>query len=312
VVSKGTIEAVRFRHIEVATEQLAQECKAMLSSGSIDFAALAASVSMCESSKNKGGEVGWVSVGKSEAANTELTQVPRELTNAACFMNKGDISIVSSRREIPAVGVPEGTVTWHVMQLLDVNNALNPTLKKRRKENYKALKGVNENSEREAKETMSYFIETMGCQMNVADSERMEGQLQDLGYARTENFTDASVIILNTCSIRDHAEQKVYSYVGPHALRKRQGDDLTIVVAGCVAQQEGEVLARRFPEIDIVMGPQYANRIGDLLESVADGNQVVATDPIYQSEDSTAARRKSDVSAWVNVIYGEYVMMLWL
>jgi tRNA-2-methylthio-N6-dimethylallyladenosine synthase len=76
------------------------------------------------------------------------------------------------------------------------------------------------------------------------------------------------------------------------------------VVAGCVAQQEGEALLRRVPELDLVMGPQHANRLQDLLEQVLDGNQVVATDPIDIMEDITKPRRDSDVTAWVNVIYG--------
>eukprot|EP00595_Chromulina_sp_UTEXLB2642_P002048 CAMPEP_0196763902 /NCGR_PEP_ID=MMETSP1095-20130614/4978_1 /TAXON_ID=96789 ORGANISM="Chromulina nebulosa, Strain UTEXLB2642" /NCGR_SAMPLE_ID=MMETSP1095 /ASSEMBLY_ACC=CAM_ASM_000446 /LENGTH=432 /DNA_ID=CAMNT_0042118123 /DNA_START=165 /DNA_END=1463 /DNA_ORIENTATION=+ len=145
----------------------------------------------------------------------------------------------------------------------------------------------------------------MGCQMNVADSERMESQLISLGYQSTIESNKANVILLNTCSIRDHAEQKVYSYLGPHALRKRKGENVSIVVAGCVAQQEGELLTRRFPEIDIVMGPQYANRLSDLLETVIEsGDQIVATEPIYQMEDNIRPTRKSDVIAYVNVIYG--------
>ena len=127
---------------------------------------------------------------------------------------------------------------------------------------------------------------------------------------------------------------QVYSYLGPHAQRKRKGEKVTIVVAGCVAQQEGRNITRRFPEVDIVMGPQYANRcllspplqltlaytnnptlpllllhllygrLQDLLEAAADGYQVVAVDPSYQTEDSLPALRGSDVSAFVNVIYG--------
>ena len=100
---------------------------------------------------------------------------------------------------------------------------------------------------------------TMGCQMNAADSERLEGGLLDLGMTEASEPKDADVIILNTCSIREH-EAKVYSYVGPQAKRKRDGEDVTIVVAGCVAQQEGARLLRRAPEVDVVMGPQYANR----------------------------------------------------
>mmetsp|Transcript_25555 Transcript_25555/g.43631 ORF Transcript_25555/g.43631 Transcript_25555/m.43631 type:complete len:779 (-) Transcript_25555:99-2435(-) len=176
---------------------------------------------------------------------------------------------------------------------------------------------------------LTYKIETMGCQMNSADSERIEGQLMSLGIrplldnemkeveVKTDNDglmqetkrikqekKKPDVIVLNTCSIRDHAEQKVYSYLGPHAKRKRDGEDITIIVAGCVAQQEGQSLLRRVPEIDLVMGPQYANRISDLLEDVANGNQVVATEASHIMEDSTKPRRQSSVAAWVNIIYG--------
>ncbi|KAL7546633.1 hypothetical protein ACHAWF_009966 [Thalassiosira exigua] len=191
---------------------------------------------------------------------------------------------------------------------------------------------VEQGSDESAAKTtldLTYKIETMGCQMNAADSERMEGQLASLGLRplgddETEEFEveldndglmketkvarrekrKPDVVVLNTCSIRDHAEQKVYSYLGPHAKRKRAGEDVTIIVAGCVAQQEGQSLLRRVPEIDLVMGPQYANRISDLLEDVANGNQVVATEATHIMEDSTKPRRQSEVCAWVNVIYG--------
>jgi tRNA-2-methylthio-N6-dimethylallyladenosine synthase len=144
----------------------------------------------------------------------------------------------------------------------------------------------------------------MGCQMNAADAERMEGQLRALGFQRADDPSDAQVLVLNTCSIREHAEAKVYSYLGPHAKRKNAGEDVAIVVAGCVAQQEGEALLRRVPEIDMVMGPQYANRLGDLLEGVFNGNQIVATAPTHIMEDPTQPQRASSVCAWVNVIYG--------
>merc|ERR1719183_3323730 len=144
----------------------------------------------------------------------------------------------------------------------------------------------------------------MGCQMNSADSERIAGQLESMGMVRTENSLAANVVVYNTCSIRDHAEQKVYSYIGPQAERKRKGESVAIVVAGCVAQQEGDKLLRRVPEIDLVMGPQYANRISDLLEDVINGNQVVATEAVPISEDMTKPRRDSEISAWVNIIYG--------
>lgn len=140
--------------------------------------------------------------------------------------------------------------------------------------------------------------------MNKADSERMAGILQSMGFEYTDNPDEAKILVYNTCTIRDNAEQKVYSYLGKQAKRKHSDPDLTIVVAGCVAQQEGEKLLRRVPEVDLVMGPQYANRLDSLLEQVFAGNQVVATEPVYIYEDITKPRRESDVTAWVNVIYG--------
>ena len=150
-----------------------------------------------------------------------------------------------------------------------------------------------------------YHIHTFGCQMNLADSERMAGVLESLGYSCAEDASSADVLIYNTCSIREKAEFKLYSALGRQAKRKRQHmGDLKIVVAGCVAAQEGEALLRRVPELDLVMGPHHANRLGDLLAQVDQGNQVVATEHIDISEDITVARRDSDITAWVNVIYG--------
>lgn len=149
-----------------------------------------------------------------------------------------------------------------------------------------------------------YHITTFGCQMNKADSERMAGILEDMGFDWSEDPNDANLVLYNTCTIRDNAEQKVYSYLGRQAKRKHEQPDLTLVVAGCVAQQEGEALLRRVPELDLVMGPQHANRLQDLLEQVFDGNQIVATEPIHIVEDITKPRRDSTVTAWVNVIYG--------
>jgi tRNA-i(6)A37 thiotransferase enzyme MiaB len=150
----------------------------------------------------------------------------------------------------------------------------------------------------------TYHIVTFGCQMNKADSERMAGVLETMGYTYTDDIDQADVVVYNTCSIRDNAEQKVYSYLGKQAKRKHTNPDLTLVVAGCVAQQEGEKLLRRVPEVDIVMGPQYANRLGDLLQQVWQGHQVVATEEIVIEEDITKPRRDSRITAWVNVIYG--------
>ena len=152
--------------------------------------------------------------------------------------------------------------------------------------------------------TRRYHITTFGCQMNKADSERMAGILETMGFEWSASPDQADLVLYNTCSIRDNAEQKVYSYLGKQAIRKRTQPGLTLVVAGCVAQQEGEALLRRVPELDLVMGPQHANRLQDLLEQVFAGNQVAATEAVHIMEDITKPRRDSSVTAWVNVIYG--------
>ncbi|MBF2029207.1 MAG: tRNA (N6-isopentenyl adenosine(37)-C2)-methylthiotransferase MiaB [Oscillatoriales cyanobacterium C42_A2020_001] len=149
-----------------------------------------------------------------------------------------------------------------------------------------------------------YHITTFGCQMNKADSERMAGILEKMGFEWADEPENANLVLYNTCTIRDNAEQKVYSYLGRQAKRKQEQPDLTLVVAGCVAQQEGEKLLRRVPELDLVMGPQHASQLESLLEQVFNGNQVVATEPVHIMEDITKPRRDSAVTAWVNVIYG--------
>jgi tRNA-2-methylthio-N6-dimethylallyladenosine synthase len=149
-----------------------------------------------------------------------------------------------------------------------------------------------------------YHITTFGCQMNKADSERMGGILESMGFHWCEDPLTADLVVYNTCTIRDSAEQKVYSYLGKQVERKHADPSLTLVVAGCLAQQEGESLLRRVPEVDLVMGPQHAHRIQELLEEVFSGQQVMATEEAQIPEDITKPRRDSTVTAWVNVIYG--------
>lgn len=91
---------------------------------------------------------------------------------------------------------------------------------------------------------------TYGCQMNKYESERISGILVGLGYEISEDTRDADLILLNTCSIRDKAEQKVYSQLGSLKWLKRDNPDLLVGVCGCVAQQEGEHILRRMPHVD--------------------------------------------------------------
>ncbi len=113
------------------------------------------------------------------------------------------------------------------------------------------------------------FIRTYGCQMNVYDSDRMADVLRPLGYALAPTPEQADLVVLNTCHIREHASEKVYSELGRmrdlKVGRRAEGGDLTIAVAGCVAQAEGEEIVRRQPAVDIVVGPQAYHRLPQLL-----------------------------------------------
>ncbi len=123
------------------------------------------------------------------------------------------------------------------------------------------------------------FIKTFGCQMNVYDSSRMADALAPAGYTGTDNLHDADLVILNTCHIREKAAEKVYSELGRVRLvqeaRRRAGRDCVIAVAGCVAQAEGEEMARRAPAIDIVVGPQSYHRLPALLEQHANSRETI-------------------------------------
>src|SRR3989304_2056855 len=104
------------------------------------------------------------------------------------------------------------------------------------------------------------FLETFGCQMNENDSERMLGLLKGISYERTQDPLQADLILINTCSIRDKAEQKVYSTLGRYKILKKERPGLINGVAGCVAQQQGEKLLKRGPTPQFGLGPPNAQR----------------------------------------------------
>lgn len=310
-----------------------------------NFEELASKISSCAETREEGGEIGWVDLKKREVRNGygdsideeedgggDLNEhlnliLPKEARNEVLqrTTKPGDVVMVSSSRGYHLVQISDVMVDVRKMANIKIRSwksqkdmarkagILSGALDPIQQQSSSLTSSEEEQLPLRERSGLTYKIETMGCQMNLADSERIEGQLQNLGITPFEplpgkrpitNAQYPDVVVLNTCSIRDHAEQKVYSYIGPHAKRKREGKDVTIIVAGCVAQQEGESLLRRAPEVDLVMGPQYANRIGDLLEDVSNGNQVVATEASHIMEDSTKPRRQSTVAAWVNVIYG--------
>jgi tRNA-2-methylthio-N6-dimethylallyladenosine synthase len=113
------------------------------------------------------------------------------------------------------------------------------------------------------------YIKTFGCQMNERDSEIMGQMLSNSDYLPTKDIKQADLIVINTCSIREKAEQKVYSLLGRLKKLKEKKPSLIISVAGCVAQQEGKRLQARMPQVDIVLGPQQIYRLSELVNKTA-------------------------------------------
>jgi tRNA-2-methylthio-N6-dimethylallyladenosine synthase len=111
----------------------------------------------------------------------------------------------------------------------------------------------------------SVHIATFGCQMNAYDSERISGLLASLGYTEVDQPQGADLIVLNTCSVRERAEQKVYSYVGALKRLKEAKPGLLIGVGGCVAQQEGDRLLKHIPHLDFVFGTGALERLPELV-----------------------------------------------
>ena len=120
------------------------------------------------------------------------------------------------------------------------------------------------------------YIETMGCQMNVYDSERMAEVLASRGYRPTDEVERADLVLINTCSIRDRVEHKVVSMLGTLRKLKAHNPDLVLGVTGCVAQQEGQKLLAKVPYLDLVLGPDQIPQLADLVDGVRERQQRVA------------------------------------
>ena len=158
------------------------------------------------------------------------------------------------------------------------------------------------------------FVKSYGCQMNVYDASRMTDVLAPQGFAETQDVSQADLIILNTCHIREHASEKVFSELGKLRLLKQEraalGQETMIAVAGCVAQAEGRELLRRQTAIDLVVGPQSYHRLPDLVDRARQGSRVVDTDfPAEDKFDHLSAPtpekiRARGVSAFVTVQEG--------
>lgn len=159
--------------------------------------------------------------------------------------------------------------------------------------------------------TKRLYIKTYGCQMNVYDSERMADVLAPLGYGMTSTPEDADLVVLNTCHIREKATEKVYSELGQIKLMKQAraqaGAKMTIAVAGCVAQAEGEQIMLRQPAVDLVVGPQAYHQLPELIARAhrARGERLAADFAADEKFDALPiARNPEGVTAFLTVQEG--------
>ena len=152
---------------------------------------------------------------------------------------------------------------------------------------------------------MKYCIVTYGCQMNVHESEKIAGILENMGYVATEKREEADIIVFNTCAIREGAEDRVFGNVGNLKKMKKRNKDLIIAVCGCMTQKENtaQKLMNTFPFVDIVLGTFNLSRLGYFIEAVKQGRKM----EILQEgdvEENLPYKRTSGENAWVNIMQG--------
>ncbi|WP_420808426.1 tRNA (N6-isopentenyl adenosine(37)-C2)-methylthiotransferase MiaB [Clostridium manihotivorum] len=153
-----------------------------------------------------------------------------------------------------------------------------------------------------------YYIETWGCQMNEEDSEKLSGMLKRIGYESTEVKEDASIIIFNTCCVRENAENKVFGNLGALKALKAKNPNLIIAICGCMMQQKGmaDKILTTFPYVDIIFGTHNSYKFPEYLNTVK--QQGVQVKEIVNKEDKIVEGipidRKSDIKAFVTIMYG--------
>ena len=148
------------------------------------------------------------------------------------------------------------------------------------------------------------YIETLGCQMNKSDAERMFGMLEYLGYEKTIEPKQADLLIINTCSIRQLSEDKAYSQIGVWGKWKKTRPNIKIAFSGCVAQQVKEDLFKRAPYVDLVIGTQRLYELPELIKRVENGERVCSCEESPYTEKDYNIKRVKSINAWVPIMEG--------
>jgi tRNA-2-methylthio-N6-dimethylallyladenosine synthase len=154
----------------------------------------------------------------------------------------------------------------------------------------------------------SYYVRTYGCQMNEHDSERISGLLASDGMVAADRAEDADVVVLNTCTIRENADQRLYGYLGALKRAKHQRPGMQILVGGCMAQKDREVIQERADWVDVVFGTHNTHRVLELLDHADDWGPVTeiweATESVDDIPSSLPSHRETDHAAWVTITIG--------
>ena len=155
---------------------------------------------------------------------------------------------------------------------------------------------------------LKYYIETWGCQMNEEDSEKLSGMLKRIGYTKTEAKEEASIILFNTCCVRENAENKVYGNLGLLKKLKKNNPDLVIGICGCMMQQKGmaDKILKEFPYVDIIFGTHNSYKFPEYLNRVK--TEGVQVKEIFDKEteiiEGIPVDRESSIKAFVTIMYG--------
>src|SRR3954452_4024803 len=152
----------------------------------------------------------------------------------------------------------------------------------------------------------TYQIKTYGCQMNVHDSERLAGLLEDAGYARAGSDAQADVVVFNTCAVRENADDRLYGNLGQLRPTKNKTAGMQIAVGGCLAQKDRDTIVRRAPWVDVVFGTHNIGSLPVLLERarVQEAAQVEIKESLETFPSTLPTRRESAYAAWVSISVG--------
>jgi tRNA-2-methylthio-N6-dimethylallyladenosine synthase len=152
----------------------------------------------------------------------------------------------------------------------------------------------------------SFFVTTFGCQMNEHDSERIAGQLLNDGYVEAASQEEADVLVLNTCCIRENADNRLYGTLGHLASLKATKPGMQIAVGGCLAQKDRDLVAEKSKAVDVVFGTHNLHRVGDLLarNEIEQEAIVEIVEELEAYPSALPAKRESNHSAWVTIQIG--------